>query len=351
MHRHPSPPSALLLAAIAVGMLGCAAANAPHTQPTASPPPDALALLQIEEAGTWKGAVVPLSMPMAARRGPQQAPPTPGCEAIPRPDVGDALARRDTVRYGPYTVAPARVEANAADAEGGRRVVLLTRGEDVLKRFNGGLLPERGGPMAGWWRTGLFSFLGELHPELVVVKFSGGANCCWTTWIYRLAPEVHQLFFSGRYAESERFVAAEDLDGDGVCELTQPIDRFDGIAGLSHADSPFPLAVFRYRPPADRYVPANGEYPDRVLGDVKSRVTDLRELKQRSSADNPRSRVAIRAEILSLLLDYIYAGRADAGWDFFEQEFEFEDQSDVRVEIEERLRGPVYEAIYSGRGK
>jgi hypothetical protein len=49
-----------------------------------------------------------------------------------------------------------------------------------------------------------------------------------------------------------------------------------------------------------------------------------------------------------VVLDYVYAGRRDLGWDFFNNHYRASDKEVIRSKIEGVLRGsPVYRMTYA----
>jgi hypothetical protein len=74
-------------------------------------------------------------------------------------------------------------------------------------------------------QIGLVSLLGGEEKQLIVIQYSGGAHCCYSTQIYRLVPQLRLIFTSEDY-HSSFTPALIDFQGDGAYELLMRVSSF-----------------------------------------------------------------------------------------------------------------------------
>lgn len=219
----------------------------------------------------------------------------------------------------------------------------LKKGSQTVAKFEGGWNKE-------WTNFGLFPFISQEPKQLVVEQYSGGAHCCYSYWIYDLSATARLLFESGKYGTGNQLTPL-DINSDGASELKHYVMAFDYFH-TSHASSVFPQAIFAYDKKAGEYRPANRSYQAYVLGGLE---TDIKELETIKAEANP-GRDDLYTErhfsaVLQVTLKYIYAGKREEGWAFFNREYKTHEgisREKMRSEIEETLREePVYKYIYS----
>lgn len=220
----------------------------------------------------------------------------------------------------------------------------LKRGNHVVAKFEGGWNKE-------WTNFGLFPFVSQEPKQLVVEQYSGGAHCCYSYWVYDLSGATPRVLFDNeRYGTGSQLFPV-DLDKDGLYELKHSVMTFDYFH-MSHASSVFPQAIFAYDKKAGEYRPANREFSHIILSTIGD---DIKELEKVKAEGNP-NKDEIYSErhfsaVLQVTLNYIYAGRRDAGWEFFNREYRTHEgigREKMRAEIEEALGAePVYKYIYS----
>ncbi|BDP42287.1 hypothetical protein DAETH_22560 [Deinococcus aetherius] len=195
-----------------------------------------------------------------------------------------------TLTWGPMTVTVTPRPQNASNPEAqaravvrqGARTVLAVTGWDVKAEFQ----PLRPG--------------GE--PELVLTAFSGGAHCCFTTYVFtRDTGPVENLGIIDGGDYGLRFA---DLNGDGTREIilgSNTLAYYD----WSFAESPFLLTVFGWdgvrladRTRAYPYVPA--QEAARNLREL------LNGLKAPPTADDPSN---LKARLGGYYANMILAGQ------------------------------------------
>lgn len=220
----------------------------------------------------------------------------------------------------------------------------LKRGEHVVAKFENGWNRE-------WTSFGLFPFTGGEPRQLIVEQFSGGAHCCYSHWIYDLSSSSPRLLFTNEKYGTGNALYPVDIDGDGRFEFRQSVMAFDYFH-LSHASSVFPQAIFAYDEKAVEYRPANRRFSAYGL---KGLDADIKELEALKAKGNPEGDDIYTeryfSAVLQVTLKYIYAGKADEGWAFFEREYRTHEGislEKMRAEIKEVLSNePVYNYIYS----
>jgi hypothetical protein len=219
----------------------------------------------------------------------------------------------------------------------------LKKGNKTLAKFEGGWNKE-------WTNFGLFPFIGGEPKQLVVEQYSGGAHCCYSYWIYDLSATPRLVFDNGKYGTGNQLLPV-DIDGDGAFELKHSVMAFDYFH-MSHASSVFPQALFAYDKKAGEYRPANQRLQAYSLAGIESDIKELEMLKAQGNPDNDD----IYSEryfsaVLQVTLKYIYAGKRDEGWSFFNREYRTHEginKEKMRAEVGETLREePVYKYIYS----
>jgi hypothetical protein len=219
----------------------------------------------------------------------------------------------------------------------------LKKGKKPVAKFEGGWNKE-------WTNFGLFPFIGTEPKQLVVEQYSGGAHCCYSYWIYDLSDNPRLLFDNDKYGTGNQLIPF-DLDGDGVFEFKHSVMAFDYFH-MSHASSVFPQAIFAYDKKAGEYRPANQRFQSYALQGIEDDIKEFETLKAQGNPDNDE----IYSEryfsaVLQVTLKYIYAGKEQEAWEFFNREYTVHEgisMGKMRAEIEETLRQElVYKYIYS----
>lgn len=219
----------------------------------------------------------------------------------------------------------------------------LKKGDKVLAKFDNGWNKE-------WTSFGLFPFLGSEPKQLIVEQYSGGAHCCYSFWIYDLSSHARLLFGNEKYGTGNMLFPV-DVDGDGTFEFRQSVMAFDYFY-VSHASSVFPQGIFAYDKKAGEYRPANRRFQVYALRGIENDVKELETLKAQGKPDaDDSSSERYFSAVLQVTLKYIYAGKRDEGWSFFNREYRTHEgvgKEKMRAEINETLQGePVYNYIYS----
>lgn len=191
------------------------------------------------------------------------------------------------------------------------------------------------------WAVDLLTFngqdiTGDGWPDIVVLRYTGGAHCCYEYLVLSLGPQltIHVLpFVSGGPAE---FV---DLDGDGIYEvMTRDWDVFFSFCW--NAGHPYyPRVVLSYET-GKGYVPVTPRFP-MVFAEE---LVEYRELAEKvRSGEFGEGTDCAKCAVLKLVLAYLYLGNPDLGWVALYHYYPFGDVEDLRAAIErELLRSRVY---------
>jgi hypothetical protein len=276
-------------------------------------------------------------IPLAAAQVVSAAEQPPDTSALDK-----VFTKDDSLSYKGY-----RVEKSQTKGEDSW-FATLKKGNKTVAKFEAGWNKE-------WTNFGLFPFISNEPKQLVVEQYSGGAHCCYSYWIYDLSGASARLLFENDKYGTGNLLIPSDLDGDGAFEFRHSVMAFDYFH-MSHASSIFPQAVFAYDKLAGEYRPANRRFSAYALDGIEGDIKELETLKAggKSDGDDLYTERHFSA-VLQVTLKYIYAGKRDEGWSFFEREYRTHEgiaKEKMRAEIEETLSAePVYKYIYSTGSK
>ena len=254
--------------------------------------------------------------------------------------MGDVLSDDKTLNYNEYVVETRHREVSDDYPIKGRRIemsyVVLKRRGKVLLTFDDNIYFGMGNSTS----FGLFAFLPGKTKQLVVSQniFRGG-----TQWVVDLSSAPRIVFDGpawnvGREGDDMRIV---DLDGDGVFEIGVPLCSFYGFERLSPATTPLPEIIFKYSRGDHKFLPANPHFANHLLGDVVGRTQTV------PVAHDEVDRMYHLGAVLGIVLDYVFAGREQEAWTFYDQAYKLPDKQRIKREVRARLReSPVYRFIY-----
>jgi hypothetical protein len=233
--------------------------------------------------------------------------------------------KSDALSYGGYDLVKLTKKVKLEETSGLTEVSYA-----VLKR-NGKVLAKFDGVYSGWGNAtgfGLFSFLSRDAKQLFVSQTipRGGRH-----WVVNLSPVFHILYDSGNWGVGRDDFTVIDVDGDGVYEISQEMTAFYGFENMSPSETPLPEVIFRYDERERRYLPANHLFPNFALEGIERQIENTRVSERRLSS------------VLHVVLRYIYAGRDQEAWSFFEREYAQADEKQMKAKILAVLRD---EAVY-----
>ena len=247
--------------------------------------------------------------------------------------IGDILGDRHTLSYQGYAIEKRSKRVRIDDEpEGGSSpstvdvsYATLKRHGRVVATFDANIYFGMGNATS----FGLFPLLGGSKKQLIVSQDipRGG-----TQWIANLSPKFHLIFDGpqwgvGREGDDMQIV---DLDHDGVFEILVPITAFYGFsAWIPTGRTPLPTVIFKFDPKTAKYLPANSLFPDYLVSDMRKRKEGV------STTLDP---IAQPTEILPIVLDYIFAGKEQEAWTFFEESYKLADKQELKARIQTMLR-------------
>jgi hypothetical protein len=191
-------------------------------------------------------------------------------------------------------------------------------------------------PLGNSIQIGLLSLLGRGPKQLLVSQdtFRSGRQ-----WVVSLARSPHIIYDGGMWATGREVddLSIIDLDADGIYEIRVPTCIFYGFANLNPASTPLPTIIFKYSRKAGRYLPANPRYASYLLAKVEDRKRRVH-----PSGDQINNMDHL-GDVLSIVLDYVFAGNQRAAWTFYDQTYKLPDKDKIKTEILTELsRSPVY---------
>lgn len=256
--------------------------------------------------------------------------------------IGDVLTRDNRLSYGDYVIEKRQRktrynyprEANSPSLWIDVSFAVLKRRGKVLARFDDNIFFGMGNDT----RFGLVSLLGGRAKQAVI---SQDVPRTGTQWIVALSERPRVIFDGPRWSVGREGddMGIIDLDADGVYEITVPITDFYELQDkMSMSQIPLPEIVFRYDRAGRKYLPANPQFENHLLGEIST-------LDDRLSSKDP---FELRSAVLNKLLTYVYVGRERAGWEFYERSYNLNDKAEIRHRVESILRKePVYKFIYN----
>jgi len=193
------------------------------------------------------------------------------------------------------------------------------------------------GPMGVSADFGMHPFL-HGNEQLLISQdiFRGGRQ-----WIVSFYPR-YQVIFDGRAWEVGREsydMQAIDLDDDRELELIVPLTFYDFQDKMLPSKTPMPKIIFKYNPLKERYFPVNHVFTECALSNTKA-------LRQQVFDTDAQLSVS---DSLSILFDYVYAGKETEGWAFFNRHYNLPDKKEIVARVRADLKTqPIYRYLYEG---
>ncbi|MFN2510546.1 MAG: hypothetical protein ABR568_03770 [Pyrinomonadaceae bacterium] len=262
-----------------------------------------------------------------------KAQPSPISPEQEPTQVNSVFVEGDTLSYGGYDVVKLNKKVKLEQTSGLTEVsyALLKRKGKVLEKFDGVYFG-----VGNATDFGLFPFLGGEAKQLVVSQTipRGGRH-----WVVNLSPDFRLVYDSGAYRVGREDLGVLDIDKDGRYEILQEITAFYGFDHFSSSETPLPLVVFKYDEKAEKYLPANHLFQEYALKGIESEITSL----------SPDEKEYL-SKRLDIALRYVFAGKEEKAWAFFDREYKQPDKDKVKSQVKALLtEHPVYRFIYSKR--
>lgn len=247
----------------------------------------------------------------------------------------DFFVEEDTLSFNGYQIVKlyntVKLEGMKADVS----YAELKRNGRAIGRFDGLYYPAGNGT-----DFGLCSLLGGQSKQLLVSQRIPRSG---RHWIVDLSSDARVLFDSYDYGMGREEVFVMDVDKDGVSEIGLLLTAFWGFGPLAPSQHEvLPMIVFKYDRRSRKYLPANHVFANELAGIEEEAIAV-------GPADKPRDSISIEylAKRLGIFFRYVYAGRREQGWTFFNRTYNLADKDEMKAKIRQRLeREPVYRFIY-----
>jgi hypothetical protein len=246
----------------------------------------------------------------------------------------------ESLSFGDYRVEtrtkPITIEGKKF--EDGLNYGVLRKRDKIIAQFDGIYHP------AGTSiRFGLVPLLGEKAKQLIVEQ---ATHRNWRYWVVNLDHDARITFDSGKYPVGQD-LRIFDIDGDGKEELILSSLTFWFFERLTNVDSPFIDIVFSYDLKQRKYVPANQRFQNFVLRDVEGQTDKLRKITPPEWKGDVLLDGGLLSTVLEVMLPYIYVGKKQEAWTFYETWYNLPDKVEMKSKIEKRLNGDsLYRTIY-----
>jgi len=251
-------------------------------------------------------------------------------------DFKELYTDEDNLADGAYQVEKRQKTLWLKDAETDADVtyVVLKRHGKIINTFEGVHYP-----LGNDARFALFPLLGQNTKQLIVEE----AHREWQSWVVDLSAAAKIIFDSGDYPVGHS-LRRNDIDGDGKYELIQSSLSFWFFGRLNNVDSPFIDIVFVYNPTLQKYVPANPQFQDFALRNIEDDIQKAQEIKAESSA--PGQDGGKLGAVLKVVLSYLYAGKEQEAWSFYESEYNLPDKEEIKGTVKEAVsKDNVYKVL------
>ena len=142
---------------------------------------------------------------------------------------------------------------------------------------------------------------GDGIPDLIISMWSGGAHCCYSTYIFSLGEQFNKIDEIEGYHDVFDF---KDFNGDGIYELVGR-DWVFAYWRVPFASSPAPLVILEYK---------NGKY---VLAHAFMKKAPPEDIEKEIYLTKSEFDGEVPARLWSNMLDLIYTGNGQFALDFF----------------------------------
>lgn len=271
----------------------------------------------------------PLETPRTER--PQSEVSSGPCDSTHATHAADIINRVQKLAYKDYEI---ETRERTASFGGYSKqvevayVIVRHKGREIAK-FDADIYF----PLGNSAEAGLFPLLGSDREQLVV---SQDISRTGVQWVADLSKEFKIIFDGKKFlvGREANDMTISDLDSDGIQEITVPITSFYGFEKwrLTTSETPLPDIIFKYDSRRREYLPANPYFKECLLKEIA-------EAEQRIGSNEDQRLGAI----MSVTLDYIFAGEELRGWKFFDENCKLPDKSRIKSDMQKELDGhPVY---------
>jgi hypothetical protein len=189
----------------------------------------------------------------------------------------------------------------------------------------------------GWDDLTGTDITGEGDPDVIIETYSGGAHCCFATFVYNLGSKLTKVLET---PSSNCGGIFQDLDEDGVLEFVTCDDLF-AYTYCPFVGSPAVKVILRYEP-GRGYVPASPRFAHLYADDI---ATHTQMAEQAEPGAMGEWDGTTKCSVLPLVLDYLYSGQPDQAWAALKRWYSHPDLESFRAEIEEAVnQSPLFTA-------
>ncbi|OGF45865.1 MAG: hypothetical protein A2231_07060 [Candidatus Firestonebacteria bacterium RIFOXYA2_FULL_40_8] len=158
--------------------------------------------------------------------------------------------------------------------------------------------------------------------ELIFESCSGGVSGSIEYTIYTHDPDFKEIFDS--YAWSTGFgLSSFDIDKDGTRELIQTSSKYDFAFGRPHIDSAFPQVIFKYNEIKKEYLPANRQFKQYILSELKKIVPTI--------VDDEKD--PCMSPLLMHVLTCLYLGMDKEAWEIYNKYYKLKNKDALKKDI------------------
>ena len=160
---------------------------------------------------------------------------------------------------------------------------------------------------------------GDGQPDVVVSEWSGGANCCLTIHIFEIGSTFRKIgTIEARFGDTGPHFMHMDKDSKSTGLKLQIADWTFANWHSDFADSPAPKVILRFSDGAYRVSPDLMHSPVPSVGDLDTRVAEIRTHKN-GSRNNSWPGADVSPTLWATMLDLIYTGHAADAWKFLDR--------------------------------
>ncbi|MGQ9833841.1 MAG: hypothetical protein ACUVRJ_08630 [Candidatus Villigracilaceae bacterium] len=236
-----------------------------------------------------------LAIVIPAAASPVESPPPPFPLAAPSPPPASppvtGYVLRDERLVDGYAI---RLWGDPADTIGYANLLLIEKTgiEPLQIEMASAIHPQTGSDLNN-----------DGFPEVVIETYSGGAHCCFGTFVYSLRDAPLLILHKPESNVGGQF---EDLNGDDIYEFITYDDLFAGRY-CAYAFSPSVKVILAYDASKQRYLPASPLFPEQYAQDIVQHTDQA----QGNVSDFVGDDGTPKCAVLPLVLDYLYLGQTE----------------------------------------
>ena len=174
-----------------------------------------------------------------------------------------------------------------------------------------------------------FNLKDEDNKQLVIDYFTGGAHCCFYTFIGEIQNNKFKIIDSIFWGNGG--YEMKDLDNDGVMEIVGSSDIF-AYAFTNYAETRFPTVIYKYKNGKIKVI--NKEFPEIIEKEIKENKADAEDFVKKGY-ESPKNDTddtfntdagSLKTILAPIVADYYSLGRVKEGYDFVEKMYKCPDK-------------------------